>query len=411
VNNVNPFDRYQFESLSLKGDLSILSATHEPDNFPHREEQISRMADAMSSLLMGMKSTHLILYGKTGTGKTSVTKFVTSKLSEKIPDRIRVCYINCQNYDSPYSIMVNIARTVLGPERIPQMGWTLDRIYEYLVDGLKGCQKNIIIVLDEVDKLVEKNGGDSLYLLLKITDESQGISGSIIGITNDTSFYEKLDPRVRSRLNKESIVFPPYNSEQLRDILLPRIKAILPEDYYDESAVNLCAAIGAQEHGDARKAIDLMRVAIELTMRDSAKKITNDYVYKARDNLEIDIMRETIKTLPTHSKIVLLSVILCGEIHPNSATTGEVSAIYNKLCKQVGITPLTQRRISDYLSDLEDFGLISTTLKSLGRYGRTRLIRITGRENDMKRYALEDQDLKTLSEIKQNRQYKLDENL
>ncbi|MGP6206853.1 Cdc6/Cdc18 family protein [Cuniculiplasma sp. SKW3] len=408
---MNPFDKYQFETFTLKGDISILSSTHEPNEFPHREEQISKMADSLSSLLMGLKSTHMILYGKTGTGKTSVTRYVTTKLAEKIPNKVNICYINCQNYDSPYSIMVNIARSVLGPERIPQMGWTLDRIYEDLIQGLKECKRELIIILDEVDKLVMKNGGDSLYLLLKITDESLGISGSIIGITNDTSFYEKLDPRVRSRLNKESIVFPPYNSEQLRDILLPRVKEVLPDEYYDESAVNLCAAIGAQEHGDARKAIDLMRVAIELAIKDSAKKVTNDYVYKARDNLEIDILRETIKTLPTHSKIVLLSVILCSEVHPNSATTGEVSTIYNRLCKEVGITPLTQRRISDYLSDLEDFGLISTTLKSLGRYGRTRLIRITGRENDMKRYALEDSDLKILGNITQIRQSKLDEKI
>ncbi len=408
---MNPFDKYQFESFSLKGDLTVLSATHEPEEFPHREEQIARMADAMSSLLLGMKSSHLILYGKTGTGKTSVTKFVTSKLSEKIGGNLTVCYINCQNYDSPYSILVFIARTLLGPEIVPQSGWTLDRIYEELVSGLKNLKKEIIIILDEVDKLVEKNGGDSLYLLLKVTDENPGVSGSIIGITNDTAFYEKLDPRVKSRLNKESIVFPPYNSEQLRDILLPRVRRVLGDENYDETAVNLCAAIGAQEHGDARKAIDLMRVAIELALRDSAKKVTREYVYKARDNLEIDIMRETIKTLPVHSKLVLLSVILCGEARPNSATTGEVSSIYNHLCERVGIAPLTQRRISDFLTDLEDYGLISTTLKSLGRYGRTRLIRITGRENDMKRYILDDPDLSNIGDVKQSRQFKLDERI
>ncbi|MHB1439253.1 MAG: Cdc6/Cdc18 family protein [Cuniculiplasma sp.] len=408
---VNPFDKYEVQNISLKGDLSILSAIHQPEEFPHRDEQINIMVASLSGIMRGFSSNNILVYGKTGTGKTSITRYVTGMLKEKIGDRITACYVNCQTYDSPYSILINIAKSFPGSDNIPPSGWTLDRIYDELVNKIKGSKKTLILTLDEIDKLVEKNGGDSLYIILKLMGEDVGIGGTIIGITNDSSFYEKLDPRVKSRMSRESVMFTPYNADQLKDILRPRVEKVLYKENYDEAAIGLCAAIGAREHGDARKAIDLMRISIEMAVRESAIKINVDHVYRARDTMEIDVIRETVKTLPIHSKMVLMAVIVCGERHPNSATTGEVSSLYSDLCREVGIQPLTSRRVSDYISDLEDFGMINTTVKSLGRYGRTRYIRITGRENDLKRFILEDQELEPLKNIKNTKQFRLDENI
>jgi cell division control protein 6 len=406
---LNPFDKYSIHTIPLKGDISILTASHEPDSFPHREEQIEKMVNSMRGIIMGMKTNHLLIYGKTGTGKTSVTKYVTSKLREKLGERLIISYINCQAYDSPYSIMVNIAKNVPGAENIPVSGWPLDRIYDELVSSMTKAGTSLIVILDEIDKLVEKNGGDSLYVILKLIDENPGVLGIVVGITNDTSFYEKLDSRVKSRLSRDSVIFHPYNAEQLKDILLPRVSSILKQEQYEEAAINLCAAIGAQEHGDARKAIDLMRVSIELAMLDSSVMVIRDYVYKAREKLDSDILRDTVKTLPTHAKIVLYSVILSIQVHPNSATTGEVGMFYNKMCNLLGYTPLTSRRISDYINDLEDYGMIGTMLKSLGRYGRTRIIRTSGREDDIKRFILEDSDLEKLRDVNLSTQLKFEQ--
>ncbi len=408
---MNPFDKYETQNIALKGDLSILSVIHQPEEFPHREPQINTMVASLSGLIRGFSANNLLIYGKTGTGKTSVTKYVTEMLEEKVGDKVITCYVNCQTYDSPYSILVNLSKCIPGDSNIPPSGWTLDRIYDELVVKIKGSEKILILILDEIDKLVEKNGGDSLYVILKLMGEDTGAGGTIIGITNDSSFYERLDPRVKSRMSRESVMFSPYNAEELKDILYPRVTKVLNPESYDEAAISLCAAIGAREHGDARKAIDLMRISIEMAIRESSDRVSVSHVYKARDTLEIDVIRETVKTQPTHSKIVLLSVILSGERHPNSATTGEVSSLYAELCRDIGIQPLTSRRVSDYISELEDFGMINTTVKSLGRYGRTRYIKITGRENDIKRFILEDTELEPLKDIKGTRQFRLDENI
>ena len=407
MKSLNPFDKFNVQSIPLHGDISILSAAHEPEYFPHREEQIEKMVNSMRGLMMGMKTNHLLIYGKTGTGKTSVTKYVASKLNEKMDGNLVISYINCQAYDSPYSIMVNIAKKIPGAENIPVSGWPLDRIYDELVIAMSKSGIPVVVILDEIDKLVEKNGGDSLYMILKLLDENAGIRGNVVGITNDTSFYEKLDSRIKSRLNRDSVIFHPYNTEQLKDILIPRISSILGPEQYEEAAINLCAAIGAQEHGDARKAIDLMRISIELAMLESASVVEREYVYRARDKLDSDILRDTVITLPTHAKLVLFSVIMSRQIHPNSATTGEVGLYYEKICFIAGYTPLTSRRVSDYISDLEDYGIISTMLKSLGRYGRTRLINITAREEDIKNFILEDLDLEKLRSVNFSLQQKL----
>ncbi len=405
---MNPFDKYETRSIALLGDLSVLSPKHQPEIFPHRETQIETIVGSLSSIMRGFSISNILIYGKTGTGKTSVTRYITEMLREKMGNKVTTCYINCQTYDSPYSILINIARCVPGVDAIPSSGWTLDRIYEEVVQKMKINGSPIILVLDEIDKLVEKNGGDSLYVILKLIREDSSPGGTIIGITNDSSFYEKLDPRVKSRMSKESVMFQPYNAEELKDILYPRVRQVLDASNYDEAAIGLCAALGAREHGDARKAIDLMKIAIELAIRENSSMITKEHVYRARDTMEIDVIKETVKTLPTHSKIVLMAVLLSGERHPNSATTGEVSTLYSNLCRQIDLPPLTSRRVSDYISDLEDFGMISTTVKSLGRYGRTRYIKITGREEDIKRFILEDDDLSKLKDLKSTKQFRFE---
>jgi cell division control protein 6 len=97
---------------------------------------------------------------------------------------------------------------------------------------------------------------------------------------------DHLDPRVKSSLGEEELVFPPYNALQLQDILKERAESAFKEGTLQEGVIAKCAAYAAREHGDARRALDLLRVAGELAERESSKKITLEHIDAANQKIE-----------------------------------------------------------------------------------------------------------------------------
>ncbi len=385
----NPFIKYNKTKDYVIGDLKKLSSSYIPDNFPHREVQIDAIVKILSSIINGGIPSNILLYGKSGSGKTSSAIYVTNLLSEAVSGNLNVIYINCEIHDSQYSILVYMVNSISPAEdQIPSLGLPLDKIYFELVKRLKKSNRYTLIIMDEIDKLVQKSSSDALYVILKLISDS---NSSIIGITNDASFVTKLDARVQSRLNQESVIFPPYNAVELRDILNFRINGIIKREFIDDSAINLCAALGAQEHGDARKSIDLLRIAVDSALRDEKDIVLAEDIYRARDRFDMNVLKESIKTLPIHSKMVLLSATLTQETDMDLSVTGEIYENYRNICNELGFQPLTMRRISDLLSDLEDIGLLTTNTRSLGRYGRTKFIRVMGSIANIKTYIMSDQ--------------------
>ena len=196
----NPFFKYLENNQPSDFRLDVLSSSFIPDSFPHRSEQIDQMVKALSSVMRNNRPSNLLLYGKSGTGKTSIARKVSEMLTEAYSESVKIIYLNCQINDSAYSVLVNMTNSVLADEKekIPLSGWTLERVYAFLLSTLKGLDGYVILMLDEIDKLVQKNGGDSLYPLLRLSDESISCKTSLIGITNYTSFVEMLDARIRS---------------------------------------------------------------------------------------------------------------------------------------------------------------------------------------------------------------------
>jgi cell division control protein 6 len=195
---------------------------------------------------------------------------------------------------------------------------------------------------------------------------------SVIGISNDLSFKDFLDPRVLSSLSEEELVFPPYNAPQLCDILQQRADMAFAESALDEGVIPLCAALAAQEHGDARRALDLLRVSGELADRQDSDRVSESHVKMAQAKIETDSMIECIATLPTQSKVVLYSMLLLEQMGQVIFTSGEVTRIYKELAPALDLDVLTHRRITDLISELNMLGVINTRVVSRGRYGRTK---------------------------------------
>ena len=95
--------------------------------------------------------------------------------------------------------------------------------------------------------------------------------------------------------------------------------------------IPLCAAFAAQEHGDARRALDLLRVAGEIAERDNQSRVDEHHVKTAQEKIEIDRVVEVVRTLPTQSKLSLYSVMLLRNNGYRNVTTGEVYNVYRQL--------------------------------------------------------------------------------
>ncbi|RLF78221.1 cell division control protein Cdc6, partial [Thermococci archaeon] len=300
------------------------------------------------------------------------------RISQKYNVPVDVIYLNCEIVDTQYRVLANIVnhfKEESGVE-VPLVGWPTDEVYAQLKKVLDMRERFVIIVLDEIDKLVKKSGDDILYSLTRINTELKKAKVSIIGISNDLRFKEYLDPRVLSSLSEEEVVFPPYDANQLRDILMQRAQEAFYDGVLDEPVVPLCAALAAREHGDARRALDLLRVSGEIAEREMVSKVTERHVWKAQEKIEQDTMEEVIKTLPLHSKILLYAIVLLDENGELPANTGDVYSVYKDLCDYLDLDPLTQRRISDLINELDMLGIINAKVVSKGRYGRTKEIRL-----------------------------------
>ncbi|RLJ02721.1 MAG: cell division control protein Cdc6 [Candidatus Aenigmatarchaeota archaeon] len=358
-------------------DKKLLTHNYIPDKILHRDEQIMSIAKVLAPALKLEQPSNLFIYGTTGTGKSVVIKHIFSELKSTNTTNLKPVYINCKlkkTADTEYRMLAYILRELNFP--VPETGLPTESLYNKLFELIDEKEQIILLALDELDALVKKIGDGLIYNLTRINTELKNAKISIIGISNDLSFTDDLDPRVRSSLSEEEIIFPPYNALQLKDILQQRAKIALKPGVCSEGVIEKCAAIAAQEQGDARRALDLLRVAAELAERNEDKKITEKHVDLAEQKLELDRVTELAKTQPRHSQLTLYSILKLFEKGKDQILTGDVYEVYLSLCKRNGYKTLTQRRISDLISELDMLGLISTKVVSKGRYGRTREIRL-----------------------------------
>ncbi|MFP8953383.1 cell division control protein Ccd6 [Natrialbaceae archaeon A-arb3/5] len=284
-------------------------------------------------------------------------------------------------------------------EEVPMTGWPTDRVYSVFFEAVDYAERVVVIMLDEIDKLVEKSGDDTLYNLSRMNSELENSRVSIIGISNDLKFTDFLDPRVKSSLGEEEIVFPPYDANQLRDILQHRSDVAFKEGALSGDVIPLCAAFAAQEHGDARRALDLLRTAGELAERAQSETIVEEHVRKAQDKIELDRVVEVVRTLPTQSKLVLFSIILLEKNGVHSINTGEVFNIYKRLCEEIDADVLTQRRVTDLISELDMLGIVNAVVVSKGRYGRTKEISLSVPLEETEAVLLSDSRLSDINDV------------
>ncbi len=376
----NIFSEY-INKQTLFLDKTALTSSFIPNKISHRDDELQQLSAILAPIIKGYAPNNIFVYGTCGTGKTICIKFVMRHLSE-IEKNIKIVYVNCKMKrvaDTEYRLFARLLKEM--GVVVPDTGLPTDVLYRRFFDVADEQKTHILLILDEVDTIVRKIGDEFLYNLTRAASELTNSSINIIGITNDTSFMENLDMRVKSSLSQEEVIFKPYNAVQLYSILAERIEYGFRQGVVDEAAIRKCAAIAAQEHGDARRALDLLRVAGELAERVGENIVKEHHVDAAQQKLDVDKISETIKAQPLHSQAVLYSIITLTEKSRTANNwldtrilTGDVYTTYSQICMSNNTAPLTQRRVSDLIGELDMLGIINAKIISKGRHGRTREI-------------------------------------
>lgn len=374
------FDSFVNNNLFIN--KTVLQANYTPDTIPHRGEQIESVAAILAPSLRGERVSNLFLYGKTGTGKTLIVQHVGNRLAKKIKelgqDHLRFLYVNCKLKkvaDTEYRIIAELIKELGG--KVPATGLPTDAVYGKFVDLVDQKKGVVILVLDEIDQAVKKINDNFIYTLTRLNSELKNSQISLVGISNSLTFMDNIDPRVRSSLGEEELVFAPYNALQLQDILKERASGAFKEGVVEEGVIAKCAAYAAREHGDARRALDLLRVAGELAEREKSTKITLSHIDMANEKIEKDKMLDIIQSEPRQFQLVLSAIMTLDDKKDyGSIFTGDVYNSYQEICMKTGNEVLTQRRVSDILAEFDMLGIINARVISKGRQGRTREIKL-----------------------------------
>ena len=114
-------------------------------------------------------------------------------------------------------------------------------------------------------------------------------------------------------------------------------------------------------------------MAGELAERKGENFVGIKHLDDAEEKIERDRIVDIVTTQPKQFQISLLSILSLID-DKKALFTGDIYDIYKQNCKTCGLKPLTQRRVSDIVAELDMLGIINAKVISKGRYGRTREI-------------------------------------
>ncbi|WP_136602657.1 Cdc6/Cdc18 family protein [Salinigranum halophilum] len=366
-------------------DLLRIDYIPDQDKIVGRDKQIETVARRLKPAISGGTGKGTLLLGKSGSGKTLVTRYVSREVVERGRTndvQIGRAIIDCAQRRSEVQTVIHLAKSLNDPARtgitVPHSGIAAGAYYDRLWTIIDELYDAVIIVLDEIDRLAPPNDAmnvppeeadDSKFLmqLSRAGEENDVDAGiTVLGISNDLKYGDRLDTRVESSFAPDEIVFPAYDANQLGDILTRR-RGAYREGVLSDDVIPLCSAFSAQEHGDARRALDLFRLAGEVARDQDADLVREEHVRAANDDAEVTRIQDLIRGCPGQAKIAIAAFAAMDEFTSQSHFKAtEMYQVYRLFAESIDVTVLGQKRITDQLREYETLRIIDMTRTSDG---------------------------------------------
>jgi cell division control protein 6 len=364
------------DPIFVNKELLEISHLPEEDRIVGRDEEISQLANAVNPAIFGQSPSNVLLYGKTGTGKSLCAKYVSRQLVDTAAEEgvnAAYVYVDCAQDSTETQSVQTIADSVNTDDDdiyIPDKGISTATYYKRLWQILDSHYDVVLIILDEIDKLED----DDILMQLSRAGEAGKIDAckiGVIGISNKIKYKDRMDERVKSSLCEREFVFPPYDANQLNEIMSARSDAFR-EGVLEDGVIPRAAALAAREHGDARKAIDILRYAGEIAQSSDTGTVPENFVIQARERAETDRFRELISGSTPHSRYVLQALTILSVDEGGNDTedigfrTTRIYDVYEEICRQEGSDSLSLRRVRDLLKEHAFLDIIEQTRHSGG---------------------------------------------
>ena len=340
-----------------------------------RDAEIKELSSHFAPIFRQDHPCHLAIWGKTGTGKTLTFTYFLKLLTEMcqtsgIP--IRHVHLDLSN-PRPCFRALNDLACLLNASKRYEKGISLEEMMFHIERKLSRYHGYLVLFIDEVDNVRHDKDNFMTFLVRRLP---QQVPAKVILVlaSNRLNWPDQLDPRVKSFLRINELVFEPYNAIDLQHILRIRVEKALDAGSVEPGVIEKIAALACREHGDARKAVQLLAKSAYWAEK-AGSRLTSEIIDQAANELETDRYLTMVRSAPTQMKAVMAAVIEATRRREKEVLgTGEAYEAYQGFCRRTDIRALTGRAFGDLLAELDLYCLIRCRVISRGRYGRSREI-------------------------------------
>ncbi|MDP6886170.1 MAG: AAA family ATPase [Candidatus Thalassarchaeaceae archaeon] len=355
-------------------DKGPLSYDWIPPALVGRDDELSDMASIFAQIENHDTSCRAVVVGPVGSGKTVLTQRFADDIQRHLDGRRRIVitHVNCRNHPTGSQVLQQIALSL--DSRHPERGFSSGEIIQSIRRNLHTHESHLLLILDEVDVLVNRDSSDIIYKLLRI-DEAQEQQGSIslILVSQNSTLLKLFEPAIISRLGQSNFIeMQPYDANTLTGIAAQRSEIACRTGSVSDETL---AKIGrfAAESGDARMAIELLDASIRRAEKAGRGEVLPEDVRPStlrKSSLE----PSSVDNLSLHQKLVLLGI--CRRLKKSEeVSSGDAQKLYLLVCEENEVKARSYTTFWKHLKSLETEGLIETrsAKTNVGR-GRTQHI-------------------------------------